>query len=266
MHLPLNNLRASAVLANPGVVPDSFDSLTLARLPVSPCRNPDIVATPVRQVSVVFDPLDVSDPCGPWNRWLPDGELEDATPVRQFEFLAGRACAAHALRGLGRSNESILRRRQDGTPVWPAGITGSITHTVGFVSVAVGQTHAIAAVGIDSEEILSAERAARIESVFATPAEVATACSAGLDVESAVTLIFSAKESIFKCLHGQVHQIFDFHDVRITDVDGKRRAFHATLTRTLAAALRKGTLVSGNFDVDRRRVHTGLVLPRSNEV
>ena len=234
--------------------------LSAAALPVDICRNPRVVPPAVRQFSVVFDPLDVRDTGADWNHLLSPTELADATPARRFEFLAGRACVAEAMRRVGHPG-SVLPRRANGAPVWPAGMTGSITHTIGFVSAAVAPTDTAEAIGIDSEEILSAERAGRVATIFASAQEIDTVRAAGLDEQAAITLIFSAKEAVFKCLHAAVRRVFDFHDVRVAALSGERRRFTAQVVQELSAAYPAGTTISGRFDIDSRRVHTGVIVP-----
>ena len=218
-----------------------------------------MLPAPVRQFSVLFDPLDALD-AADWIQSAPMPNLGDATPMRRFEFLAGRVCDAEAMRRIRPGYTSVLGRHSDGAPLWPAGFTGSITRSIGFVSAAVAPIHIASAVGIDSEEILSAERAARIASVFATGTEIAVARAAGLDQQAAVTLIFSAKEAVFKCLHASIRGIFDFHGVRITGVSPDRRRFTAHVLQELDAVFRAGSTFSGRFEVDSRRVHRGVSL------
>ena len=52
--------------------------------------------------------------------------LRAAAPKRQREFLAGRHCAAHALRTAGLPETVGL---QDRAPIWPKGAVGSISHS-----------------------------------------------------------------------------------------------------------------------------------------
>ena len=256
-HLPLASARTGPPVRRP--------ALAVSALPVSQCRNPRVLPRPVRQASVTFDPLDVREAGVDWSAFAAMPDLTDATPPRRFEFLAGRLCVAAAMQDLFGSGV-MIGRRPDGTPLWPAGLTGSITHTIGFVSAAVAFTRCASAIGIDSEEILSAERATRVASVFATAAEVAAARSAALDEQTAITLIFSAKEAIFKCLHASVRRVFDFHDVRITEVDAGARRFTAHVVEALCPSFPAGATLSGGFDVDSRRVHTGMfIAPRVRE-
>lgn len=265
MHSSLKDLHFRPSPASAAASLAEWPSACSATLPLRPCRNPPVVAAPVQQCSVVFDPLEALS-ARRWTLLAAPYGLMEATPLRQFEFLAGRACVAEAMRALGIPDQPLLRRHANGKPAWPAGLTGSITHTKGFVSAALASTREAAAIGIDSEEILSADRARRVIDVFATPEEIAVARAAGLDHETAVTLIFSAKEAIFKGLHGRVRRVFDFHDVQITAVNDDRASFIATIAQALSTAFPAGSTLDGRFDVDSSRVHTGMLLaPRVRE-
>lgn len=265
MHSPLNDrhFRPSPA-ASPDGLAGWLDN-SAETLPLRRCRNPRVVPAHIQQCSVMFDPFEALS-AGSWTVKASLYGLMEATPLRQFEFLAGRACVAVAMRALGIPDQPLLRRQANGTPAWSAGLTGSITHTKGFVSAALASTREVAAIGIDSEEILSADRARRVMDVFATPGEIAVARAAGLDHETAVTLIFSAKEAIFKGLHWRVRRVFDFHDVQITAVNDERGRFIATIAQALSTAFPVGSTLDGHFDIDSRRVHTGMLLvPRVRE-
>ncbi len=54
--------------------------------------------------------------------------LIKAVPKRIHEFAGGRACARAALSQIGYGGVAVLRGA-DRAPIWPAGATGSITHT-----------------------------------------------------------------------------------------------------------------------------------------
>jgi len=76
--------------------------------------------------------------------------VRTAGPRRRAEFAAGRSCARAALATLGVAAGPILPGPA-GQPLWPAGVTGSITHTAGYQACAVGRTADVAAIGIDAE-------------------------------------------------------------------------------------------------------------------
>lgn len=79
-------------------------------------------------------------------------------------------------------------------PVWPAGVYGSISHC-GTTALAVVSRQPI---GIDIEEIFSAQTAGELTDNIITAAEHEQLAGCGLAFSLALTLAFSAKESAFK--------------------------------------------------------------------
>jgi 4'-phosphopantetheinyl transferase EntD len=69
---------------------------------------------------------------------------------RRREYVTTRACARAALERLGLEPVPILSGRQ-GEPLWPDGVTGSLTHCPGYRAAAVVRTTDHAAIGIDAE-------------------------------------------------------------------------------------------------------------------
>jgi enterobactin synthetase component D len=188
-------------------------------------------------------------------------EMAAAVSKRRWQYRAGRLCAMHALTALGYPNPAlVIARKPNGAALWPAGTTGSITHTDDYVSAVVARIDWIRAIGIDTEGIISEARLRAIQGTIAWASEIAAARSAGCDRQTAATLVFSAKESIFKCLNTEVGRVFDFRDVRVVAVDLAKRRFTARLAKTLSPAWRASTILEGCVDVDDRWVHTGMLL------
>jgi enterobactin synthetase component D len=171
----------------------------------------------------------------------------------------GRWCARAALASLGFAR-TIPARDESGRPVWPAGVVGSITHTAGCARAAVASRSVARAVGVDSERVLSPSRARLVADTIATESEIAAGVNAGLDRSEALTLAFSAKESLFKCLHQLVTWRFGFEDARLVRVDGSDRRFSLQIETTLSADFPAGTTLTGRFAVESAVLHTGLLL------
>jgi len=189
------------------------------------------------------------------------GELRDAAPGRQMEFLAGRFCAMEALRRLDPSRAPIMPGRTErGAPVWPSGVVGSITHTAGYVAAAVARCGDARGLGIDSERIVSVAQARRLSLQVCWASELMQGMEAGLDRAQSFTLAYSAKESIFKCLFPLTGDMFYYHDVRIEHVDLQTGMFRARLIKTLSPEFRAGMPVEGRFEVSGSLVHTGVCL------
>ncbi len=145
---------------------------------------------------------------GPEPAIFPDEEPAVARAVakRRREFAFGRACARRAL-GL----HVAIAVGQGGAPIWPDGYAGSITHTDDYAAAAVVRAGLI---GIDVELLA---HAARIPELLATVAIT--------DGERAMpaALVFSAKESVYKCLYPTAHIFLEFSNVELAfDRDGFR--------------------------------------------
>jgi enterobactin synthetase component D len=196
----------------------------------------------------------------PWATVELPVSLRNAVAKRQMQFRAGRFCAATALRALApHLAAASVGRAASGAPIWPAGVAGSITHTDDFVSVAVAWTSEVPALGIDTERIVSNDRARNLSSTVAIAGELALAREAGCTEAQAFTLAFSAKEAVFKCLHASVGRRFGFHDARLVSVDANG-TFRARLVTALAPHVPAGTILDGRFELEATRVHTGVMM------
>lgn len=188
-------------------------------------------------------------------------EIERAVPKRRAEYLAGRWCARRAVRALLPHFAGQIAHR-DRAPAWPAGIHGSITHSGRFACAAVISSRDALGVGIDSEEVGGAERIAAIRELACAEAEQDRAPE--LPEALHYTLIFSAKESLFKCLFPAVGRMFWYEDARVT-LCPTTATFRATLLVDLSTELRRGNVFDGTYRVADRLVHTALIRLRGSD-
>ncbi|MCU6427024.1 enterobactin synthase subunit EntD [Enterobacter sichuanensis] len=173
---------------------------------------------------VTFDPTTFTDAD---LLWLPHhAELANAGRKRKAEHLAGRIAAAHAL-----PDHTVPGIGPSGEPLWPEGISGSITHS-GTQAMAVVVRHPDARVGIDCEAILPDSEAREIQDGIIDVQEAICLTRSGYPFALALTLTFSAKESLFKALFPQVKTFMDFDCARITRLD--ERTLTLALTRPQA--------------------------------
>lgn len=142
--------------------------------------------------------------------WLPHHTLlADCARKRQTEHLAGRIAAAYALQEVGeKSVPAIGDQRQ---PLWPTPWYGSISHSkqTALAVVSAGP------VGIDIERIMTPSLAADLESSIVNAEEKMLLDASGLPFELALTLAFSAKESVFKACHANVQAGRGFTDFEL---------------------------------------------------
>jgi enterobactin synthetase component D len=187
-------------------------------------------------------------------------QIERAVAKRRLEFLAGRSCAQEALgRLLGRPFVDPIAIGVDRAPVWPAGIVGAITHAEGFAAAAVARATDTRGLGIDSEPIVAAGASSAVIEQATVSGELEALGGSGMDQALLLTLVFSAKESLFKCLYPQVRRYFDFQDAAVVDVSAPAQTFAVEL-RTSMGGLLCGARLIGRFALIDGLVHTGIWL------
>jgi 4'-phosphopantetheinyl transferase EntD len=139
--------------------------------------------------------------------------IQRAVEKRRNEYAATRLLARQAFAALG-AGAFALPNREDRSPVWPEGLVGSLTHTDGFCAVAVARDSTHRALGIDAEvaERVGSELFSRV----LTPRELEFVNSFVPERQQGVaTLLFSAKESFYKCQHPLTKRFLGFQDVEL---------------------------------------------------
>jgi 4'-phosphopantetheinyl transferase EntD len=185
----------------------------------------------------------------PENFELLAGEREatrEMTPLRLREFEHGRSCARRALAELGYP-DCAVPTTQNRSPEWPTGVVGSITHCGGKAAAAVARAADIGGIGLDIETDEPLDE--NLLPIICRDDEWPQASS----VEERLLLgklIFSAKESVFKCIWPQVRRFIDFTEVSI-ELGLERNTFTAT-PHTLDLPQQLFDRLTGRFD---RRDH-----------
>jgi 4'-phosphopantetheinyl transferase EntD len=181
-----------------------------------------------------------------------------AAAKRRREFTAGRVSARAALRRLGLPERPLLVN-PDRTPRWPEGVTGSISHCRDYCAVVVAPRSRFAGLGLDVElaDPLEPALAARI----CRPGEVERLAGVrppgGTNWEK---IVFSAKESTYKCYYPLARTFLGFHDVEVT-LSPAESAFRAVLVRADAPPAAGARVFHGRFSCDGARVFSGVALP-----
>lgn len=200
-----------------------------------------------------------SERAGQFGLVLPE-RLAKAVPKRKIEFLAGRYCVQLALRRMGRDAGQAIDIGEKRAPLWPEDLTGSITHSKGFASAAVGSTELVRGIGIDSERLVAENTANSVASHILTETESYGANRSLVNsARQYLTLIFSAKESIFKCLYPRVQQYFDFQDAEILLDADNPGSFSFRLRKQLTVEFHEGYCGHGQYVIEGDFVHTAVV-------
>lgn len=141
-----------------------------------------------------------------------------AAARRVGEFTLGRGCARAALAMLEPAwGAQPILRNEGRQPRWPQGAVGAITHHKGHAAAAVARDTRYAGLGLDLEASRPLSEAMRVR--LLRPQELATLAELPAE-EGALRAItvFSAKESIFKCLHPATHVFLGFQDAEVREV------------------------------------------------
>lgn len=151
--------------------------------------------------------------------------LAAAAPRRLHTFAAGRVVAAAALSALGHPavEPSVIGREPSGAPRWPAGVVGSIAHTDTLAVAVVADAHDVALLGADVEAPLGEATAREVHHSIAPecPTEDALAdrVHTTMPFPLALTLVFTAKEALYKALAPRVGQFFGFEAAECVGID-----------------------------------------------
>lgn len=165
-------------------------------------------------------------------------DLERAGTERQQEFIATRLAAHTLLESMllspPGSPANWLQRGVDRAPRWPERVIGSLSHSCHYAVVVASSALSVAAVGIDIERCISPQQTRVISPCLLSVAELqrlqswcaegaGSAVLASMPVEQRMcwlmTLVFSAKESLFKALFPTVQQYFDYREADIVAFD-----------------------------------------------
>jgi 4'-phosphopantetheinyl transferase EntD len=172
---------------------------------------PDL-ARALRQMLPKGVALGQGDATHPPNLW-PGEVLPGAVPARLAEFSAGRSAARAAMHALGQAPVAVPIAKTR-APIWPQGMTGSISHCAGACFAIAGKSYEYQGLGLDLEPNLPLPMdlwptILRVEELQ----EMAHLCHEQAAYRA--LQIFTAKEAAYKAQYPITGQLFDFQTLRI---------------------------------------------------
>ena len=157
----------------------------------------------------------LTDPRDPVDDLMPEEQthIARAIPKRRFEFAAGRRAARQALAELGQPSTAIPQA-PDRSPIWPDGLTGSITHCDTLCIAALAPQTCHRSLGIDIEP--ATPLPADLHDVICTALDrldlaALPAAARGLHAKQ----IFCAKEAFYKAQYPLTLKTLTFQDVTL---------------------------------------------------
>lgn len=158
-------------------------------------------------------------------------ETQRFHPNRLNEFILGRVCAAKAYEVSMGTQLLSLPSLPSRAPQWPSGVVGSISHDQNFIAAAVASKKDLLAIGIDFEVI--ARTKPELSSRICNEQDLKT--HAELNDAELLTVIFSAKESLYKALHPLVNMFFGFEAAVVREINLQNNTFIIDLLEPLTA-------------------------------
>lgn len=174
----------------------------------------------------------------PWEEYPPEpGGPARATPARLREFAAGRRAVRRAMAAADMPEQAVPMG-PDRAPVWPQGVSGSITHSAVACLAIVASSRKFNVLGIDLEP--DRPLPADLAQVICLPQELAWLDAQTADARGPLaTLIFSAKESAYKAQYPLTNQLLGFDTLRI---DLRGNCFTATFLQPVGRFAAQDTL------------------------
>lgn len=139
---------------------------------------------------------------------LENQNLEKAHKKRKLEFLASRELASYALLDFSISN-FIVQKSHQGFPIWPKYINGSISHNKVSVAIILAKESWI--LGVDVELVMSDITSYYIKKHFFNKSEIEKILKFKKYLHNTlVTLVFSAKETLYKAFYNELFSLKSF--------------------------------------------------------
>ena len=174
--------------------------------------------------------------------------LDAAVSKRKSEFLAGRYLETLALANIGFD--------ENRAPIWPQGTLGSISHSLNTAKSIVTKNQHYRFIGVDIEHWISPSDAnLLVDNIVINDTEY-TPLLKLMPFNQALTLIFSAKESLFKAIFKEVGHYFDFKAAKVSAIDFTQQQLTLTLTQHLSERMVSGRIFTCQFTQDDESVTT----------
>ncbi len=183
--------------------------------------------------------------------------LSAAVDKRKSEYLAGRALVAGGFTRLNIPPQTVLSGEKR-NPIWPAGVQGSITHSREYCA-CILTTAPNRYVGIDVEWLLGDNALRSVRHVAMSEHDIAVFTSqSALTEQYFATLLFSAKETLYKALFPIVKSFFGF-DAATIHAHPTEDQVQLRLTQTLHPTLKEGEVFNLQYQNLGGKILTWLV-------
>lgn len=165
--------------------------------------------------------------------------FDRVTRKRRTEFAVGRFLSTRLLEGYGVKTRAIAVGK-GGEPIWPDDFIGSISHSEGITICCVLKLSEFQYIGIDVELALNRKEYLNIANEVLRVEEFKFFEQCSKPNEIITTIIFSAKEALFKAIYRDINQNLTFSMFEVIAWNEINQTLVLKLTRHLATFFPKG--------------------------
>ncbi len=175
-------------------------------------------------------------------------QIRQAVPKRQAEYLAARLLLQRLQQQLGLDPLQILPAA-DRSPIWPVGLQGSVSHSGGSVLVGLGNKAGLR-LGVDLEHWLTETQYQELAPAILSMQEQQWCQreNSQMALPQQLTLIFAAKEALYKALYPDCRQIMEFSAARVLAITAGQILLQ--LTEDWSAGWCAGTEIWLDYQMD----------------
>jgi enterobactin synthetase component D len=135
---------------------------------------------------------------------------------------------------------------QNGAPLWPQGIVGSITHSGTYAAAAAAKDSRLHGLGIDMETVSRVSPAIKGK-ILTVPEERCLHQQPDPAAQQRLlALVFSAKEAVYKCLHPLLQCRIGFGDACIESLSGQN-TLRITMCERIHSAFPDVECIQGRY-------------------
>ena len=181
--------------------------------------------------------------------------VRESVPKRKREFLAGRICTKYLIK-MNLGYEVDVPISADRSPKWPCGLTGSISHTDNSAIAIVGKKEHSGdnlSFGIDIQTLMSQQQSKSIQPLIADITELLLLKKLNYSNEYCTTLLFSAKESIYKAIYPHIMEIVNFDAVNLVNINHHKSILTFSTSTNLNKNFNINKIITCNYRYDTKR-------------
>lgn len=180
-------------------------------------------------------------------------------PRRIASYSTGRYLSRRLLQAAGFDGFDLLPG-DEREPCWPAGVVGSISHTDSWCLAAISTAARYRNIGVDLEQLQPMDNATRelvltpqervevenLPALAATKQDVSSDSVYAMKSSAWPSILFSIKESLFKCSYPLDRQWIDFHQVSVS-IDPAHWRYTARFKQPTSLATNDHSQLIGRF-------------------